>query len=63
MSIREISLRLDISRNTVRRYIRSGAIKPSFPSRQSSSVWMNLRLDFQPGLALRQSNRASRKEP
>nr|WP_231395221.1 MULTISPECIES: hypothetical protein [unclassified Herbaspirillum] len=54
---------MDISRNTVRRYIRSGAIKPSFPSRQSSSVWMNLRLDFQPGLALRQSNRASRKEP
>jgi transposase len=38
ISIREISRRLDISRNTVRRYIRSGAIEPSYPSRQSSSA-------------------------
>ncbi len=38
ISIREISRRLDISRNTVRRYIRSGAIEPSYPSRHSSSA-------------------------
>ena len=38
ISIREIARRLDISRNTVRRYIRSGAIEPSYPSRQSSSA-------------------------
>ncbi|MRT32265.1 winged helix-turn-helix domain-containing protein [Herbaspirillum sp. CAH-3] len=38
ISIREISRRLDISRNTVRRYIRSGAIEPSCPSRRSSSA-------------------------
>ncbi|MCP3950505.1 MAG: winged helix-turn-helix transcriptional regulator [Herbaspirillum sp.] len=37
ISIREIARRLDISRNTVRRYIRSEAIEPSYPSRQSSS--------------------------
>ncbi|WP_348534287.1 hypothetical protein [Herbaspirillum sp. 1130] len=29
--------RLDISRNTVRRYIRSEAIEPSYPTRQSQS--------------------------
>ncbi|WP_129587723.1 winged helix-turn-helix transcriptional regulator [Herbaspirillum robiniae] len=38
ISIREISRRLDISRNTVRRYIRPGVIEPSYPSRQSSSA-------------------------
>ena len=38
ISIRESSRRLDISRNTVRRYIRSGSIEPSYPSRQSSSA-------------------------
>ncbi|MCO4856474.1 helix-turn-helix domain-containing protein [Herbaspirillum sp. WGmk3] len=37
ISIREISRRLDISRNTVRRYIRSGAIEPSCPSTRSSN--------------------------
>ncbi|NUU03521.1 winged helix-turn-helix transcriptional regulator [Herbaspirillum robiniae] len=37
ISIRGISRRLDISRNTVRRYIRSGAIDPSYLSRHSSS--------------------------
>ncbi|MFX7739905.1 winged helix-turn-helix transcriptional regulator, partial [Salmonella enterica] len=30
ISIREIARRLDISRNTVRRYIRSNAIEPSY---------------------------------
>lgn len=33
----EIARRLDISRNTVRRYIRSEAIEPSYPTRQSPS--------------------------
>lgn len=33
----ESSLRLDISRNTVRRYIRSEAAEPSYSSRQSAS--------------------------
>lgn len=37
VSIREIARRLDISRNTVRRYIRSEAIEPSYPNRRSSS--------------------------
>lgn len=37
ISIREIARRLDISRNTVRRYIRSEAIEPSYSNRQSSS--------------------------
>lgn len=37
ISIREIARRLDISRNTVRRYIRSEAVEPSYPARQSSS--------------------------
>jgi len=37
ISIRGIARRLDISRNTVRRYIRSEAIEPSCPDRQSSS--------------------------
>jgi len=37
ISIREIARRLDISRNTVRRYIRSEAVEPSYPTRQSSS--------------------------
>ncbi|MBG7622579.1 helix-turn-helix domain-containing protein, partial [Herbaspirillum sp. AP02] len=37
VSIREIARRLDISRNTVRRYIRSEAIEPSYPTRQSQS--------------------------
>ena len=35
VSIREIARRLDISRNTVRRYIRSEAIEPSYASRHS----------------------------
>jgi len=38
LSRREISRRLDISRNTVRRYIGSGAIEPSYPSRRSPSA-------------------------
>jgi len=38
ISIREISHRLDISRHIVRRYIRSGAIGPTAPTRQSSSA-------------------------
>lgn len=38
ISIRAISRLLDISRNTARRYIRSGAFEPSYPSRQSSSA-------------------------
>ncbi|WP_375163936.1 helix-turn-helix domain-containing protein [Herbaspirillum huttiense] len=37
VSIREIARRLDISRNTVRRYIRSEAIEPSYASRHSPS--------------------------
>ncbi|MBP1312799.1 transposase, partial [Herbaspirillum sp. 1130] len=37
VSIREIARRLDISRNTVCRYIRSEAIEPSYPTRQSQS--------------------------
>ncbi|WP_406851313.1 helix-turn-helix domain-containing protein [Herbaspirillum huttiense] len=37
ISIREIARRLDISRNTVRRYIRSDAIEPSYPTRHSPS--------------------------
>ena len=38
ISIREIARRLDIPRNTVRRYIRAEAIEPSYPSRKSSSL-------------------------
>ncbi|MDR6742941.1 hypothetical protein J2X56_004976 [Herbaspirillum sp. 1173] len=38
ISVREISRWLDISWKTVRRYIRSGAMEPSYLSRQSSSA-------------------------
>jgi len=38
ISIREIARRLDISRNTVRRYIRSNAIEPSYSTRRSTSA-------------------------
>ncbi|WP_432239587.1 winged helix-turn-helix transcriptional regulator [Herbaspirillum robiniae] len=38
ISIREIARRLDISRNTVRRYIRSESTVPSYPSRRSTST-------------------------
>ncbi|MDB5988702.1 MAG: transposase [Herbaspirillum sp.] len=37
LSLREISRRLGISRNTVRRYIRSGTVEPVYADRQSSS--------------------------
>lgn len=37
ISIREIARRLDISRNTVRRHIRSGVSAPSYPARRSPS--------------------------
>jgi AraC-like DNA-binding protein len=37
LSLREISRRLGISRNTVRRYIRSGTIEPVYADRQSPS--------------------------
>ncbi|MGO0790447.1 hypothetical protein ACTOWA_11325 [Herbaspirillum seropedicae] len=37
MSIREIARRLDISRNTVRRYIRSDVSEPAYPARRSPS--------------------------
>ena len=37
ISIREIARRLDIFRNTVRRYIRSDAIEPAYPARHSPS--------------------------
>ncbi|WP_231739130.1 winged helix-turn-helix transcriptional regulator [Herbaspirillum rubrisubalbicans] len=37
LSIREIAGRLDISRNTVHRYIRSDAIEPAYPTRRSPS--------------------------
>ncbi|WP_413456959.1 hypothetical protein [Herbaspirillum huttiense] len=37
MSIREIALRLEISRSTVLRYIWSNAIKPAYPARHSLS--------------------------
>ena len=35
--IREIARRLDISRNTVRRYLRSGTTEPSYAERRSVS--------------------------
>lgn len=37
ISIREIARRLDISRNTVRRYIRADVSEPSYPARHSPS--------------------------
>ncbi|XNW96443.1 helix-turn-helix domain-containing protein [Herbaspirillum frisingense] len=37
ISIREIARRLDISRNTVRRYIRSDVSEPAYPARRSPS--------------------------
>ncbi|MDR9837782.1 winged helix-turn-helix transcriptional regulator [Herbaspirillum huttiense] len=37
ISIREIARRLDISRNTVRRYIRAEVSEPSYPARHSPS--------------------------
>ncbi|UIN23970.1 winged helix-turn-helix transcriptional regulator [Herbaspirillum frisingense] len=37
ISILEIARRLDISRNTVRRYIRSDAIEPAYSARHSPS--------------------------
>ncbi|WP_411910027.1 helix-turn-helix domain-containing protein [Herbaspirillum frisingense] len=37
ISIREIARRLDISRNTVRRYIRSDVSEPAYPARCSPS--------------------------
>jgi len=48
VSIRKITRRLDISLNTVRRYIRFDAIEPFYPTRQSPGS-MNSRLDFPPG--------------
>ncbi|NUT63602.1 winged helix-turn-helix domain-containing protein [Herbaspirillum sp. C9C3] len=38
ISIREIARRLDISRNTVRRYIRTEVSEPSYPTRHSPSL-------------------------
>ncbi|WP_077235300.1 HTH domain-containing protein [Herbaspirillum sp. VT-16-41] len=38
ISIREMARRLDISRNTVRRYIHSDTIEPSYPARRSTSA-------------------------
>jgi transposase len=36
--LREIARRLDISRNTVRRYLRAEITEPSYPERQSPSA-------------------------
>ncbi|WP_371925464.1 winged helix-turn-helix transcriptional regulator [Herbaspirillum sp. WGmk3] len=47
ISIREIARRLDISRNTVRRYIRSDAIEPAYPARHSPSTLKQMFLDLQ----------------
>ncbi|WP_205702999.1 helix-turn-helix domain-containing protein, partial [Paraburkholderia kururiensis] len=35
VSLREISRRLGVSRNTVRRYIRAGTVLPAYPERHS----------------------------
>ncbi len=37
VSLREISRRLGVSRNTVRRYIRAGTVLPAYPERHSPS--------------------------
>ena len=38
LSIREISRRTSLSRNTIRKYLRSGETEPKYPSRQSASL-------------------------
>ena len=38
VSIREISRRTKISRNTIRKYLRSGETEPKYPRRQSTSL-------------------------
>jgi len=38
VSLREIARRLGISRNTVRRYLRSDAIEPAYPDRRTPSA-------------------------
>jgi AcrR family transcriptional regulator len=66
ISIREIARRLDISRNTVRRYIRSDVSDPTYPARCSPSsldeftarlsAWLSAEasfIGFVDGLALR----------
>ena len=48
VAIREISRRTGLSRNTIRKYLRSGGVEPRYPERQSPSL-----LDtFAPKLAL-----------
>ncbi len=37
LSIREISRRTGLSRNTIRKYLRSGVVEPHYPERQSPS--------------------------
>jgi transposase len=37
VSLREIAKRLGVSRNTVRRYIRTGTVLPAYPERHSPS--------------------------
>ncbi|WP_122984552.1 winged helix-turn-helix transcriptional regulator [Herbaspirillum robiniae] len=55
ISIREISRRLDISHNTVRRYIRSDVSEPAYPARRSPGS--------PPGSAQRRSNLGSKEGP
>lgn len=38
VSIREISRRTNLARNTIRKYLRSGETEPKYPARQSSSL-------------------------
>lgn len=46
VSFREISKRLDISRNTVRRYLRAETVEPAYANRRSPT---SLDSSFQPG--------------
>ncbi|AON53751.1 HTH domain-containing protein [Herbaspirillum seropedicae] len=63
ISIREIARRLDISRNTVRRYIRSEAVEPSYPTRQSSSSLDEFAPRLSAWLTVKQPNLESKDEP
>ncbi len=60
VSIREISRRTEISRNTIRKYLRSGETEPKYPQRQSTSLLDEYADELRRGLV--RENRKPRKQ-
>ena len=59
VSLREIAKRLGISRNTVRRYLRSEITEPAYPERQSASAIGHTLFTSQAGSRPRRPNHPS----